>query len=367
MAKVIISGGGTGGHIYPAISIANALKKADSSIEILFVGAEGKMEMEKVPAAGYEIVGLPVVGIQRKLTLKNLAVPFKLMRSLLKASRIIKNFKPDAAIGVGGYASGPILKQAAKKRIPTVLQEQNSYAGLTNKLLSKKAKLICVAYDGMERFFPKEKILMTGNPIRQDLFNLDRLRSEALEYFKLDPAKKTVLILGGSLGARTINESVIGALNLGVLDKDVQIIWQTGRIYHGQVCEAWVANGSNSNIKVHDFISRMDYAYAAADLVISRAGAGTISELCVVGKPCVLVPSPNVSEDHQTKNAMALVNKQAAVLVKDNEAREHLILQALRLLKDDAEMKILAVNIAKLAMPDAADRIAAEILKLINK
>ena len=333
MAKVIISGGGTGGHIYPAISIANALKKADSNIEILFVGAEGKMEMEKVPAAGYDIIGLPVSGIQRRLTLKNLAVPFKLIKCINRANAIIKSFKPNVAVGVGGYASGPLLRQAANKGIPTVLQEQNSYAGLTNKLLAKKAKVICVAYEGMERFFPKEKIIVTGNPIRQDLYDLESIHVEAKEFFKLNPLKKTVLLLGGSLGARTMNESVLAAMDL-LKSAGVQLIWQTGKYYYQKALDEW-SKYNNDDIKVYDFIYRMDYAYAAADVVISRAGAGTISELCMVGKPCILVPSPNVSEDHQTKNAMALVNKQAALLVHDVEARQRLITRTLELLIDE--------------------------------
>ncbi|MDR1054835.1 MAG: undecaprenyldiphospho-muramoylpentapeptide beta-N-acetylglucosaminyltransferase [Prevotellaceae bacterium] len=364
MKKIIISGGGTGGHIYPAVSIANALKKAYSAIEILFVGAEGKMEMEKIPTVGYPIIGLPVAGLQRRFTLKNLAVPFKLMKSLRKASKIIKDFKPDAVVGVGGYASGPVLKRAAKKGIPTVLQEQNSYAGLTNKLLAKKARLICVAYDGMERFFPKEKIMLTGNPIRQDLFDLKTIRAEALEFFQLDLNRKTLLILGGSLGARTINESVIAALEL-LQSSNIQVILQTGKFYIDQVRQAW-DKYKPCHVKVHDFIYRMDYAYAAADVIISRAGAGTISELCMVGKPCILVPSPNVAEDHQTKNAMSLVNKQAALLVTDKDARKQLVEDALKLSENIELMANLSSNIKKLALPDAADRIAAEIIKLAN-
>ena len=362
MKKIIISGGGTGGHIYPAISIANAIKKADSNIDILFVGAEGKMEMEKVPAAGYPIIGLPVAGLQRRLTLKNLLLPFKIIKSLRRASAVIRNFKPDVVVGVGGYASGPILWKAARKGIPTLIQEQNSYAGVTNKMLAKRAKLICVAYDGMERFFPKDKIILTGNPIRQDLFDLKNIRAEAQAFFKLEPNKKTILLLGGSLGARTMNESVVATMEL-LKSSGVQLIWQTGKFYFEKAKAEW-AKYNNENIKVHDFIYRMDYAFAAADVIISRAGAGTISELCTIAKPCILVPSPNVSEDHQTKNAKALVNKQAALLVNDNEAHEQLLQKALLLLDDNTQMEALSKNIAKLALPNAADRIAEEILKL---
>lgn len=364
--KIIISGGGTGGHIYPAVSIANALRKADSEVDILFVGAEGKMEMEKVPAAGYPIVGLPVAGLQRRLTLKNFLLPFKVLKSLRKASAVIKNFKPNVVVGVGGYASGPVLWVAGRKGIPTLIQEQNSYAGVTNKLLAKRAKLICVAYEGMERFFPKTKLLLTGNPIRQDLFNLNEIRNEAQTFFNLNPSKKTILLLGGSLGARTINESVLAAIDL-LKSTNVQLIWQTGKFYFDKARAEWERQGKPDNIKVYDFIYKMDYAFAAADVIVSRAGAGTISELCMVAKPCILVPSPNVSEDHQTKNAMALVNKQAALLVTDADAREHLVLQALQLLANGEQMQNLGANIATLAMPDAADRIAAEILKLAKR
>lgn len=363
--RIIISGGGTGGHIFPAIAIANALKAAYPDAEILFVGAEGKMEMEKVPVAGYHIVGLPVVGLQRTFSLKNLLLPFKLMKSIRKASIIISDFRPDVVVGVGGYASGPVLWSAQQKHIPTLIQEQNSYAGLTNKILGKRAKCICTAYQGMERFFAKDKIVLTGNPIRQDLFHLDELRTEALKFFGLDPAKKTILLLGGSLGARTMNESAAASLQ-ALQAADVQMIWQTGKFYFEQARQQQAAT-NNDQIKVHAFIYRMDYAFAAADMVVSRAGAGTVSELCVVGKPAILVPSPNVSEDHQTKNAMALVNQQAAIMVSDHEAKNTLFNQALSLLHDQSSQQHLRNNIRQLALPDAAKTIAKIIVGLVKK
>jgi len=361
--KIIISGGGTGGHIFPAISIANALKKKDSTIEILFVGAEGKMEMEKVPAAGYQIVGLPIRGLQRKLSLQNLSVPFKLLSSLAKANSIINSFKPAVAVGVGGYASAPLLFAASLKGVPCVIQEQNSYAGVTNKLLSKRVQKICVAYDGMSRFFPKEKIIMTGNPVRSDILDLENKKNESLQYFGLEKNKKVVLILGGSLGARTLNTSMKNALESFAKHPEIQALWQSGK-YYFESMKAEVDKMQLPNIKLFDFISRMDFAYSAADLVISRAGAGTISELCIVAKPSILVPSPNVSEDHQTKNAMALVEKNAAILVKDAEAGEKLFSQTFDLLLDTNRMKELSLNISKLAISDSAERIADEILKL---
>jgi UDP-N-acetylglucosamine--N-acetylmuramyl-(pentapeptide) pyrophosphoryl-undecaprenol N-acetylglucosamine transferase len=361
--KIIVSGGGTGGHIYPAISIANALKQKIENCEILFVGAEGKMEMEKVPAAGYKIVGLPIRGLQRSLSKENLKFFPRLFKSLRKAKKVVKEFQPDVVIGVGGYASGPLLHVASKLGIPTLIQEQNSYAGITNKLLAKKAKKICVAYDGMERFFPKEKILLTGNPVRKDLINIAQKNKEAKEYFKLDPQKKVILIVGGSLGARTINNSVLNALDQ-IKDSEVQLIWQTGKFYFDKVKEE-LKSWDLDNVKVFDFVSRMDLAYAAADIVISRAGAGTISELCLVEKPSILVPSPNVAEDHQTQNAMALVKKNAALMVKDVEAQQKLIKEALSLIKDADLLEELAKNSKALAKPKAADDIANEILAML--
>lgn len=362
--KVIISGGGTGGHIFPAISIANALKALQPDMEILFVGALGRMEMEKVPAAGYKIIGLPISGFQRKLTLANIKVLFQLMQSLNKARGIIKEFKPDVAVGVGGYASGPLLKIASKKGIPTVIQEQNSYAGVTNKLLAKKAAKICVAYEGMERFFPKEKIIMTGNPVRQDLADIAGKKEEAQQFFGLDKTKRTILIVGGSLGARTVNDSIAEGLEI-IKKSDVQIIWQTGPRYFEEMKLKTDASGA-ANVKAMAFISRMDLAFAAADLVVSRAGAGTISELCLVGKPSILVPSPNVAEDHQTKNALSLTNKNAAILVKDVEAKQTLVKTMLETIQKPAELERLSQNILKLAEKDSAKRIAQEILKLIK-
>ena len=358
--KIIISGGGTGGHIFPAISIANALRQIDASIELLFVGAEGRMEMEKVPAAGYKIIGLPVSGFVRKLTFKNITVILRLFKSLRKAAKIVKDFKPDAVVGVGGYASGPIVRQAVKKGFPALLQEQNSYAGVTNKLLAKKVSKICVAYEGMDKFFPAEKIILTGNPVRQDLLKQIK-RDEAIKSFGLDPEKPVVLILGGSLGARSINNSVIHNLNV-IKNSEIQVIWQTGKIYIEEARSK--CDDSIKNVVVTDFISNMPMAYAAADVVISRAGAGTISELSLLGKASILVPSPNVAEDHQTKNAMALVNKGAALLVKDVEASHKLINLVIELCNDAEKQKELSGNILKLAMPDSASIIAKEVLKL---
>ncbi len=363
--KIIVSGGGTGGHIFPAISIANALKAKQDDIEILFVGADGKMEMEKVPAAGYKIIGLPIRGLQRNFSKENLKFFSRLFKSLRKAKKIIKEFKPDAVVGVGGYASGPLLHAANKMGIPSLIQEQNSYAGITNKLLAKRANKICVAYQGMERFFPADKILMTGNPVRKDLTQLEDLREEAQHFFSLDPNKKTLLVIGGSLGARTINHSIIESIE-AFEDKNIQVIWQCGKFYHKEMKEK-LAQANIDNVQVSDFLARMDLAYAAADLVISRAGAGTISELCLVEKACILVPSPNVSEDHQTKNAMALVNQDAAMMIPDIESKERLVKEALLLLDKDSELKKLEKNIALLAKPNAADEIADEILKMIKR
>jgi len=363
--KIIISGGGTGGHIFPAISIANALKNIDSNIEILFVGAEGKMEMEKVPAAGYKILGLPIRGLQRNFSKENLKFFFRLFKSLRKAKKIIKEFKPDIAVGVGGYASGPLLFMANRSGLPTLIQEQNSYAGLTNKLLSKNASKICVAYDNMDKFFPIEKIILTGNPIRKDLANLDEKKDEAYSFFNLKKDKKTILILGGSLGARTINNSVLAYVE-ELIKFDVQVIWQTGKNYFSKAKEN-LQGLKHENIILTDFISRMDFAYSIADLVISRAGAGTISELCFVEKACILVPSPNVSEDHQTKNALALVNSEAAIMISDDDALEFLIPRALGLVEDLETISLLKLNIKKLAKPSAAENIAMHIISLMNK
>ena len=360
--NIIISGGGTGGHIFPAISIANALKEIDPEINILFVGALGKIEMEKVPAAGYDIIGLPVAGLQRRLTLKNVSFIFKLINSLRKSKQIIKEFKPDVVVGVGGYASGPVLKVANQKGIPTLIQEQNSYAGITNKLLAKKARKICVAYEGMEKYFPKEKIILTGNPVRQDLLDKIGSREEAISHFNLDQNKKTILVIGGSLGARTINQSIIKDIKK-IGESEFQILWQTGKYYYNDAKNTADETGFN-NVKVLDFIKRMDMAYAAADIIISRAGAGTISELCLVGKPVILVPSPNVAEDHQTKNAMALVKKDAAVMIKDSNANEELLNEAIDLIKDTEKQKKLSDNIIGMALRDSAKIIAEEVLKL---
>jgi len=362
--KAIISGGGTGGHIFPAISIANEIKIRFPEAEILFVGAENRMEMQRVPAAGYEIVGLPVAGFDRKNLFKNIAVLFKLYKSMSLAKKTIRKFAPDVAIGVGGYASGPTLKVANQQGIPTLLQEQNSYAGVTNKLLAKKAAKICVAYEGMEQFFPKEKIVMTGNPVRQDLKCTPERREEAYSYFKLDPAKKTVLVLGGSLGARTLNQSMIRSLDL-IEGGDVQYIWQTGKFYYENALDS-IKERNNLPLHLTDFISRMDLAYSVADVIVSRAGAGSISEFCIVGKPVILVPSPNVSEDHQTKNAMALVNKEAAIMVKDTQAVLELIPLVQDLMKNEAKLNSLSENIKKLALPDAASRIVDEIAKIVK-
>ena len=317
--KFIISGGGTGGHIFPAISIANALKKQNPDAEILFVGAIGRMEMERVPAAGYPIEGLPISGLNRKNMLRNVKVFWNLFRSLLLAREIIKRFKPDVVIGVGGYASGPTLRAASAFGVPTLIQEQNSYAGVTNKLLAKKAKRICVAYEGMEKFFPKDKIILTGNPVRQDLFSVSAKTKDAYKFFNFDSAKKTILIVGGSLGARTINQSVIAELKK-ISESDVQLIWQTGKYYFESAKKA-AEPFASPRLLVTDFVSRMDLAYSIADLVISRAGASSISELCLLAKPVILVPSPNVAEDHQTQNALALVRKEAALMIKDVDVK----------------------------------------------
>jgi UDP-N-acetylglucosamine--N-acetylmuramyl-(pentapeptide) pyrophosphoryl-undecaprenol N-acetylglucosamine transferase len=362
--KVILSGGGTGGHIFPAVAIANEIKKLVPNAEILFVGALGKMEMEKVPAAGYKIIGVPIAGLQRKFTLENLKLPFLILMSLLKTRKIISDFKPDVVVGTGGYASGPLLRSAISKGIPALIQEQNSYAGITNKILSKKVNKICVAYEGMEKFFPKEKLLLTGNPVRQDIASIEEKRNEAFSFFKLDPSKKTVLVIGGSLGAKAINESIGAGLKL-FADNDIQLVWQTGKIYF-DTAKKQTAGFESKNITAVDFISRMDLAYAFADVVISRAGAGAISELCIVQKPCVLVPLPTAAEDHQTQNAMALVNKNAAILVKDTDAVKLLVERAIQLVNNVSEQQQLKVNMKQLAFFNSANVIAKEVLKLAN-
>lgn len=361
--KFIISGGGTGGHIFPAIAIANALKEKEPQCEILFIGAEGRMEMEKVPAAGYQIIGLPIRGFDRKNILRNISTLFLLWKSMRKAGQLIRKYNPDAVIGVGGYASGPTLKVAAKMGIPTILQEQNSFAGVTNKLLANKAVCCCVAYEGMEHFFPKEKIILTGNPIRQNL-QLDPGKiDEAFQYFHLDKSKKSLLVIGGSLGARTINQSILSQFEK-LKQTGVQVIWQTGKYYFEQIHTATAASAS-PNIIITDFIAHMDYAYAIADVVISRAGASSISELCLLGKASILVPSPNVAEDHQTHNAMALVNKDAAIMIRDADAHQMLVDEAVKLLDDPDRCKTLATNCAAMAQHNSAQRIAEEIFKHI--
>lgn len=367
--KYLISGGGTGGHIFPAVSIANALREADPSCEILFVGALGRMEMERVPQAGYPIIGLPVKGFDRSHPWRNIRVVIDLLRSMSQARKIVRNFRPDVGIGVGGYASGAAMKMAAKMGVPILLQEQNGFAGVTNKLLKDDAKKICVAYEGMERFFPKEKIILTGNPVRQNLTSGSK--EEAIRYFNeefgvnFNTEKKTLLIIGGSLGARTINQSIIAHLNK-LIDSNVQVIWQTGKNYLADCKKALEALPHN-NIICTDFVSQMPLAYALADLVISRAGASSISELCLLGKPSILVPSPNVAEDHQTHNAMALVKKDAGVLVKDIDAKDQMVATALSLIHDTARLEALRANILTLALPDSAKRIAEEVMKLAQK
>ena len=364
-ARIIISGGGTGGHIFPAIAIANALKQMNQEIEILFVGALGRMEMDKVPAAGYKIIGLPVSGFQRSLSLKNFLFPIRLLKSIIKANKIIKDFKPHVAVGVGGFASGPTLFAASNHNIPTLIQEQNSYAGITNKLLGKKAARICVAYDGMEKFFPKDRIILTGNPVRQDILNLNGKKARGLEFFKLEENKKTVLIVGGSLGARTINEAIENILP-DLAEKNIQLVWQTGKYYFNKAKTA-TSPFEKNGIHAFDFIQRMDLAYAVADIVISRAGASTVSELSLVHKPSILIPSPNVAEDHQTKNAMALVNRNAALIVTDIEAKEKLKGVLFSLINDEMQCEKLSLNIGKMAIQDSARIIANEVLNLVNK
>ncbi|MBR1521961.1 MAG: undecaprenyldiphospho-muramoylpentapeptide beta-N-acetylglucosaminyltransferase [Bacteroidaceae bacterium] len=362
--RVIVSGGGTGGHIFPAVSIANAIKKQHPEAEILFVGALGRMEMQRVPAAGYKIEGLPVRGLIRPLwSPKNIGVMLDFLKSKKMVKEIIRNFKPQVAVGVGGYASAPTLNAAYSVGIPCLIQEQNSYAGVTNKSLAKKAQKVCVAYSGMERFFPADKIIMTGNPVRQNLLETTISKEEARKSFGLNPDKKTVLIIGGSLGARTVNESVLAHLE-DIRQSDVQFIWQTGKYYSESIAETLSQVEPLENLKVMDFISSMDNAYAAADIVVSRAGASSISELCLLGKPCILVPSPNVAEDHQTKNALALSTKDAAIFVADKEAKDTLVGIALATVVDDQKLAALSENVKKLAFQNSADVIAEEVYKL---
>ena len=362
--RVIVSGGGTGGHIFPAVSIANAIKKQHPEAEILFVGALGRMEMQRVPAAGYKIEGLPVRGLVRPLwSPKNVGVMMDFLKSKKMVKQIIRDFKPQVAVGVGGYASAPTLNAAYSMGIPCLIQEQNSYAGVTNKSLAKKAKKVCVAYSGMERFFPADKIVMTGNPVRQNLLDNNLSKEEARKSFGLEPDKKTILIIGGSLGARTMNESVLAHLE-DIRRSNVQVIWQTGKYYSQSIAEELKKTDEVENMKVMDFIGSMDNAYAAADVVVSRAGASSISELCLLGKPCILVPSPNVAEDHQTKNAMALSTKDAAIFIADKDAKAQLIDVALKTVADDAKLKSLSENVKKLAFHDSADVIAEEVYKL---
>lgn len=367
MKKVILSGGGTGGHIYPAVAVAEALKRRHGDdIEILFVGAEGKMEMEKIPALGYKIVGLPIWGLQRRLTLKNLGVPFLVAKSVMKARELLKIYKPDAVAGFGGYASAPILWTAQRKKIPTVIQEQNSYAGMANKVLSKRANSICVSYDGMESFFPAEKLVMTGNPLRGSFRKgAEADRKAALDYYGFTPDMPVLLVVGGSLGTRTLNNMMKSWIVTLGGDAPVQVIWQTGKFYDAEM-SAFTEAYPTANIRRMPFIERMDYAYAAADLVISRSGACTVSELCLAGKPTIFVPSPNVAEDHQTKNARALVDKGAAEMVADADAVESCMDLALKLLNNPKKLKSLSTNIEKLAIEDSADRVAAEIEKLLK-
>jgi UDP-N-acetylglucosamine--N-acetylmuramyl-(pentapeptide) pyrophosphoryl-undecaprenol N-acetylglucosamine transferase len=363
--RILIGGGGTGGHVFPAIAIADALKERVPGTEFLFVGALGKLEMEKVPEAGYPIEGLPVAGFQRRVTLKNLTFFYKLWLSMVRSRRIVRRFQPDVAVGVGGYASGPILKAAARSGVPLLIQEQNSYAGVTNRLLARSAKAICVAYEKMDRYFPADRLVITGNPVRKQVVNLKREPEQIREEFELEEGKNICLVVGGSLGARTLNRSFMDGLDK--LDReDLQVLWQCGRYYHEEVEQKVRASGLK-NVRVLPFISRMDLAYDAADIIVSRAGAISISELCLVGKPVILVPSPNVAEDHQTHNAEALVGKTAALMVRDSEAAEQLVDRMLGLMKDDKLREELSINIRQLGIPDASQRIADEVLKILEE
>lgn len=358
--RVILSGGGTGGHIYPAIAIADEIKRRHPDAEILFVGAKDRMEMEKVPQAGYKIEGLWITGIQRSLSLKNLAFPIKLMSSLAKSRKIIKRFKPDIVIGTGGFASGPLLRVAISKGIPTLIQEQNSLPGITNKILAKYADKICAAYEKVKEYFPAERTIITGNPVRQDLLQVNQLREEALEHFQLSKDKKTVLVIGGSLGARRINKLIQTFLNR-FKQEDVQLIWQSGKLYYDEYKKY-----DSETIRVKEFLNRMDLAYAAADVIISRAGAGSVSELCIVGKPVLFIPSPNVAENHQAKNAMAIMEKHAALMITEEELNERFDPCFFNLLKDEKTMKRYSENIKKLALPNATSDIVDEVEKLVN-
>lgn len=362
--RIIISGGGTGGHIFPAIAIASQFKARFSDAEVLFVGARGKMEMTKVPEAGYKIIGLPISGLQRKLTWKNLNIPFKVVRSLLQAKRIIREFKPDVAIGVGGYASAPLLRAASSMGIRCLIQEQNSYAGLTNKWLGQKVDKICVAYEKMERYFPGDKIVLTGNPVRTDVVQIENKKEKGLQFFNLKSSKKILFAMGGSLGARNINESILNGLQ-DMLDADIQIIWQVGKFYIDDIKKR-LKGFDEKNLRMYEFMKEMDLAYAVADVVISRAGALSISELCLVKKPVIFVPSSNVAEDHQTKNAMALVERDAALIVPDDVAKDKLVKEALALINDGDRCQRLSDNIGKIGRPHATEDIVNEIVKLIE-
>lgn len=364
--RIIVSGGGTGGHIFPALSIADAIKAKHPEAKILFVGADNRMEMQRVPDAGYDIVGLPIAGFDRKNLLKNIRVLWLILKSQRMAKKIIKDFAPQVAVGVGGYASGPTLKMAASMNIPTLIQEQNSYAGVTNKILAKKAKMICVAYEGMERFFPHEKIKLTGNPVRKSLIDMRSNRNEAMRKMGLDPEKKCVLIVGGSLGARSINESIMAQIELIRKNSDIQFVWQTGKLYFEEMKKRVAEAGAPENLIVTDFVTNMADALSAASLVVSRAGAGSISEFALIGKAVILVPSPNVSEDHQTKNAMALVNKNAAIYIADTKAKDELVAKAIETVRNDALLMSLEENIEKMGRPNAAEEIANEVMILAD-
>ena len=364
--RIIISGGGTGGHIFPALSIADAIKAKQPDAKILFVGADNRMEMQRVPDAGYEIVGLPIAGFDRKNLLKNIKVLWKIFKSQRMARKVIREFAPQVAVGVGGYASGPTLKMAASMGIPTLIQEQNSYAGVTNKILAKGARLICVAYEGMERFFPKERILLTGNPVRKNLLEMRANRKEAMKAMQLDENRKCVLIVGGSLGARSINEGIMANIEKIRENSGIQFIWQTGKLYFEEMKRRAAEAGKPENLIITDFVSNMGNALSAANLVVSRAGAGSISEFALLGKAVILVPSPNVSEDHQTKNAMALVDKDAAIYVADANVNEELIEKAIETVNDEMKIALLEANIQKMGKPNAASEIADEVLKLAD-
>ena len=359
--KIILSGGGTGGHIYPAIAIADELKSRHPEAEFLFVGAKDRMEMEKVPQAGYKIIGLWITGIQRKLTLKNLMFPFKLVSSLMKSKKIIKDFKPDICIGTGGFASGPLLQTATSMGIPTLIQEQNSFPGITNKLLSKKVNKICVAYDNLDRFFPAEKIVKTGNPVRQDLLDIENKVEEGLSYFNLQKGKQTLLVIGGSLGSKRINQLIKKEIDY-FLTNNIQVIWQCGKLYH----EEYKMDGHNKHMKLHAYLNRMDLAYAVADFIVSRAGAGSVSELCIVGKPVIFIPSPNVAEDHQTKNALSITEKEAGILIRETDLEVDFENKFTQLIKSKDKQKVLGDNIKKLALVNATRQIADEVDKLLK-